>query len=259
MICFDIPLAYVRHGTVANGIFAVLFINAIDRDESRKQDFVNGVGTMPQIKILVVDDHGIVREALTILIERQSGMTVVGSVANGADAVKAVLRLEPDLILMDLVLRDMNGLDATRRILVLRPKSQIIVLSAYHTTEHVYRALRAGARGYVAKEALGAELMKAISTVMSGGRFLSPGITPLLVGDMLSGALSKSPMESLSARERQVLQRIVAGASSADIAAHLCLSRKTVDTYRGRLMTKLGVENRSALIRLAVEHELMAL
>jgi PleD family two-component response regulator len=108
MIYFDIPRAYVRHGTVANRIFAVLFINAIDRDESGKQDLVNGVGTMPQIKILVVDDHGIVREALTILIERQSGMTVVGSVANGADAVKAVLRLEPDLILMDLVLRDMN-------------------------------------------------------------------------------------------------------------------------------------------------------
>jgi DNA-binding NarL/FixJ family response regulator len=170
-----------------------------------------------------------------------------------------VLRLKPDLILMDLVLRDMNGLDATRRILTLEPTSKIIVLSAYHTTEHIYRALRAGARGYVAKEALGGELVKAITTVMSGERFLSPGITPLLLGDLLSGALAKSPMESLSARERQVLQRIVAGASSADIAAHLCLSRKTVDTYRGRLMTKLGVGNRSALIRLAVEHELMAL
>jgi len=220
---------------------------------------MSGVGTLPPIRILVVDDHGIVREALTILIERQSGMTVVGSVANGADALKAVLRLEPDLILMDLVLQDMNGLDATQRILTLRPASRIIVLSAYHTTEHVYRALRAGARGYVAKEALGAELMKAISTVMSGDRFLSPGITPLLLGDLLSGAIRKSPMESLSVRERQVLQRIVAGASSADIAANLCLSRKTVDTYRGRLMTKLGVGNRSALIRLAVEHELMAL
>jgi len=214
---------------------------------------------MPQIQILVVDDHGIVREALAILIERQGGMSVVGSVANGADAVTAALRLKPDLILMDLVLRDMNGLDATRRILSLRPLSRIIILSAYHTTEHVYHALRAGARGYVIKEALGAELVKAISTVMAGERFLSPAIKPLFVDDLLTGALTKSPMESLSARERQVLQRIVAGASSADIAANLCLSRKTVDTYRGRLMTKLGVGNRSALIRLVVEHELMAL
>lgn len=220
---------------------------------------MNGVGTMPQIQILVVDDHGIVREALAILIERQGGMSVVGSVANGADAVTAALRLKPDLILMDLVLRDMNGLDATRRILSLRPLSRIIILSAYHTTEHVYHALRAGARGYVIKEALGAELVKAISTVMAGERFLSPAIKPLFVDDLLTGALTKSPMESLSARERQVLQRIVAGASSADIAANLCLSRKTVDTYRGRLMTKLGVGNRSALIRLVVEHELMAL
>jgi DNA-binding NarL/FixJ family response regulator len=220
---------------------------------------VNGVGTMPQIQILVVDDHGIVREALAILIERQSGMSVVGSVANGADAVSTAQRLKPDVILMDLVLRDMNGLDATRRILSLRPLSRIIILSAYHTTEHVYHALRAGARGYVIKEALGAELVKAIATVMAGERFLSPAIKPLFVDDLLTGALTKSPMESLSARERQVLQRIVAGASSADIAANLCLSRKTVDTYRGRLMTKLGVGNRSALIRLVVEHELMAL
>ncbi len=207
----------------------------------------------------MVDDHGIVREALAILIERQVGMTVVESVATGADAVSAALRLKPDLILMDLVLRDMNGTDAMRRILTLLPTTRIIVLSACHTTEHVVRALRAGACGYVVKDALSAELLRAISTVVSGEQFLSPGITPLLVDGMLSDPSGRSPMETLSARERQVLHRIVAGASSADIAAHLSLSRKTVDTYRGRLMTKLGVGNRSALIRLAIEHELMAL
>ncbi len=225
----------------------------------REQDFVNRVGILPPIRILVVDDHGIVREALAILIERQRGMTVVESVANGADAVSAALRLKPDLILMDLVLRDMNGTDATRRILTLLPMTQIIVLSACHTTAHVVRALRAGARGYVVKDALGAELVRAISAVMSGERFLSPAITPLVVDGILSDSLARSPMETLSARERQVLHRIVAGASSADIAAHLSLSRKTVDTYRGRLMAKLGVGNRSALIRLAIEHELLAL
>jgi DNA-binding NarL/FixJ family response regulator len=215
-------------------------------------------GTLP-IRILVVDDHGIVREALTILIERQSGMSVVGSAATGADAVSAALRLKPDLILMDLMLRDMNGNDAMRRILTLRPMTQFIVLSACHTTEHVRRALRTGARGYVVKEAVGAELVKAILTVMSGEQFLSPGITPLLLGDLLSGEGAKNPMESLSMRESQVLKRLVAGASSADIAANLSLSRKTVDTYRGRLMTKLGVGNRTALIRLAIEYELMVL
>ena len=216
-------------------------------------------GTLPSIRILVVDDHGIVREALAILIERQGGMSVVGSVATGAEAVSAALRLKPDLILMDLMLRDMNGTDAMRRILTLRPMTEFIVLSACRTTEHVCRALRAGARGYVVKEAAGAEIVKAITTVMSGEQFLSPGITPLLLGNLLSGETVKSPMESLSMRESQVLKRLVAGASSADIAANLSLSRKTVDTYRGRLMTKLGVGNRSALIRLAIEYELMAL
>jgi DNA-binding NarL/FixJ family response regulator len=220
---------------------------------------MNRSGTSPPIRILVVDDHGIVREALTILIERQCGMTVVGSVATGAEAVSDALRLKPDVILMDLVLRDMNGTDATQRILAQCPATRIIVLSACHTTEHVWRALRAGARGYVVKDAQALELVQAISAVMSGEQYLSRGIAPLLVDALMGGALVKSPMESLSGRERQVLQRLVAGASSADIAAHLSLSRKTVDTYRGRLMIKLGVDNRSALIRLAIEHELMAL
>jgi DNA-binding NarL/FixJ family response regulator len=216
---------------------------------------VDRVGTSPPIRILVVDDHGIVREALVIMIERHVGMTVVGSVANGADAVSAAIRLKPDLILMDLVLRDMNGIDATRRILASLPLTRIIVLSACHTTEHVCKALRAGACGYVLKEAVCAELLLAISTVMSGEQFLCTGITPVLVHQMMSDSAAPNPMETLSARERQVLHRIVAGASSAEIAAHLFLSRKTVDTYRGRLMTKLGVGNRSALIRLAIEHE----
>jgi DNA-binding NarL/FixJ family response regulator len=213
----------------------------------------------PRVRILVVDDHGIVREALAILIERQYGMSVIGSVANGADAISAALRLKPDLILMDLVLRDMNGAEATRRILTLLPTTRVIAVSACHTTEQVSRALRAGARGYVVKDARGAELLEAISAVMAGGQFLSPGITPLLVNGMLGDSQVKNPMETLSWRERQVLEHLVAGATSANIAARLSISRKTVDTYRGRLMTKLGAGNRSVLIRMAIEHELMAL
>jgi DNA-binding NarL/FixJ family response regulator len=220
---------------------------------------VNGAGALPLIRILVVDDHGIVREALTLLIERHSGMKVVGSAANGADAVSAVVQLEPDLVIMDLVLPDTNGTDATRRILRLRPGTRVMVLSACRTTEHVCRALRAGARGYVVKDAVGAELVQAILSVMSGRRYLSSTITPSLIDRMMSDSLNRSPLERLSERERQVLHRVVAGSSSADIAAHLSLSRKTVDTYRCRLMAKLGVGNRSALIRLAIEHELTTL
>jgi len=250
--------AYVSQHTVAARIFAYYFKQRLFGPEKRNA-LVNREVTLPPTRILVVDDHDIVREALAIMIDRHAGLTVVESVANGAEAVSAALRLKPDLILMDLVLRDMHGTDATRRILGLLPLTNIIVLSACHTTEHVCGALRAGARGYVLKDVLCAELVLAISAVMSGEQFLSTGITPLRVHGMMNDSAILSPMDTLSSRERQVLHRIVAGASSAEIAAHLCLSRKTVDTYRGRLMTKLGVGNRSALIRLATEHERMAL
>jgi DNA-binding NarL/FixJ family response regulator len=220
---------------------------------------VQRAGLVPAVRILVVDDHGIVRDGLTFLIDRQSGMIVVGTAASGKEAIAAALRLKPDLIIMDLVLRDMNGTDATQRILEVLPETHIIILSACHTAEHVYRALRAGAHGYVVKNGMMDELMQAMQSVMGGKQFLSPGIAPLLIDGLLDYPLSRSPMETLSARERQVLHRIVAGSSSAAIAENLSLSRKTVDTYRGRLMAKLGVGNRSALIRLAIEHELMAL
>jgi DNA-binding NarL/FixJ family response regulator len=220
---------------------------------------MNQTGASPLIRILIVDDHGIVREALKILIERESGLQVVGSVRNGAEAIHAAEELRPDLIIMDLMMSDMNGADATQRILTLHPSTVVIVLSACRGTEHIRRALRAGARGYVVKDAAASELVLAVHTVMAGKPFISPGITPLLIDRILGNTFDKSPMECLSAREREVLHRIVAGSSSADIATNLSLSRKTVDTYRGRLMAKLGVVNKSALIRLAIEHELMVL
>jgi len=183
-------------------------------------------------------------------------MKVVGSAGTGEEAVLAARRLRPDLIVMDLVLPDLNGIDATRRILGEFPLMRIIVLSACHTPEHVCRALRAGALGYVVKAASGAELIRAVKAVSGGHKFVSPTITPLFPDGVLDISLAKSSFERLSKREREVLRRIVAGLSSADIAQQLGLSPKTVDTYRGRLMVKLGVSNRSALIRLVIEHEL---
>jgi len=219
---------------------------------------MNSAYDSPPIRILVVDDHGMVREGLAALLDRQEGMHVVGTAASGKEAIALAQGLEPQVIIMDLVLPDMNGIDATERILALLPLTRVIALSASHTTEHVCRALRAGARGYVVKAAMGAELVLAVQAVTAGRQFLSPEITPLVIEGLLKDSPSKSPMERLSVREREVLDRIVAGSTSADIAAHLSLSRKTVDTYRGRLMVKLGVDNRSALIRFAIQHELMA-
>jgi DNA-binding NarL/FixJ family response regulator len=214
------------------------------------------VSESPPRRILLVDDHGLVREALSILLEREEGMKVVGSVATGEEAVLAARRLRPDVIIMDLVLPHLNGIDATQHILGEFPMMRVIVLSACHTPEHVCRALRAGAQGYVVKAASGAELICAVNAVSAGHQFVSPTITSLFTDGVLDVSVPKSSFERLSMREREVLGHIVAGLSNADIAQQLGVSPKTIDTYRGRLMVKLGVSNRSALIRLAIEHEL---
>jgi DNA-binding NarL/FixJ family response regulator len=160
---------------------------------------------------------------------------------------------------MDLVLPDLNGIDATQLILAENPSTRVIALSACHSAEHVHRALRAGAHGYALKDAAARELVLAVKTVVAGRQYLSPAIAAAMAPGLSTESLRKSPIERLSLRERQVLRRIVDGATSAAIAEHLSLSRKTVDTYRGRLMVKLGVDNRSALIRCAIEHELIPL
>jgi len=211
------------------------------------------------LRIIVADDHGIVREGLIALLDRQDGMKVVGSAATGRAAVEAVERLQPDVVIMDLAMPDLNGIEATQRILSTSPATSIIALSASHTCEHVSRALRAGARGYVVKDANGAELVEAVKTVSAGKRYLSERASPGPDSDALVGRLTKTPMERLSARERDVMRRIIDGRTSLDIAKELSLSRKTVDTYRARLMVKLGVANRTALIRFAIANDLIAL
>jgi DNA-binding NarL/FixJ family response regulator len=219
---------------------------------------VNCALAVPAIRILVVDDHCVVREGLAVFLDRTHGMKIVGSAATGEEAILAAHRLRPDVIIMDLVLPAMNGIDATRRIISELPRTAIIALSACHTSEHVYRALRAGARGYVLKTAAGAELISAIKAVTAGEQYVSPAIAALFVDGAPGASVPTSPFDLLSMRERDVLRHIVAGATSSDIAQVLSLSRKTVDTYRGRMMVKLGVANRSELIRCALEYELPA-
>jgi len=206
------------------------------------------------IRIVVVDDHGIVRDGLSALLDGHFHMNVVGSVANGKEAVAAAEHLKPDVIVMDLVLPELSGIDATTRILALLPLTRIVILSACDTSEHVFRALRAGARGYVLKEGASTELVQAVLTVVAGDRYLSPGITGVLIDALLNDAAPASPIESLSPREREVLHLTVSGASSAEIGEKLSLSRKTVDTYRSRVMGKLGVPDLAGLIRFAIAH-----
>jgi DNA-binding NarL/FixJ family response regulator len=210
----------------------------------------------PLVRILIVDDHSIVRDGLAILMEREPEMRVVGFAGSGEEAVIVTRRLRPDLIIMDLMLPDLNGIEATKRILAEFPGTRIIALSACHTSEQVSRALRAGALGFVLKTETATELLRAVQEVTAGNQYVSPAIVALFVDGALSMPIPKSPFECLSSREREVVQLIVGGSTSSDIALQLSLSRKTVDTYRGRIMVKLGVANRSALIQFAREYEL---
>jgi DNA-binding NarL/FixJ family response regulator len=212
----------------------------------------------PSGGLLVVDDHGIVREGLIAMLSRQDRIRVLGAAASGEEAILAAQRLKPDIIVMDLMLPDMSGIDATQRVLALLPLTRIIILSACRTIEHVYHALRAGALGYVAKDAPPADLELAVNAALDGKQFISAQLMLSSIDAALSFSRRKSPLERLSGRERGVLRGIVAGSTSAAIAQQLSLSRKTVDTYRGRLMAKLGVCNRSALIRFALENSFTA-
>ena len=220
--------------------------------------FESGPASSPVLRVMLVDDHAIVREGLTALLQIEKGMRIIGSVATGEGAVLGARHLGPDVIIMDLLLPDLNGIDAARRILGEFPQMRIIALSASAAPNHIYRALRAGLHGYVAKAAAGNELIHAINEVSAGKQFVSPSLTVLLTEGSPDVSPANGAYDSLSDREREVLRHIVAGSSSADIAKQLCLSRKTIDTYRSRLMVKLGVSNRSALIRFAIEHELIS-
>jgi DNA-binding NarL/FixJ family response regulator len=211
------------------------------------------------IRILIVDDHGIVRDGLSVLLNARGELQVVGAVADGKAAVRAAAKLIPDVVVMDLALPGLSGIDATSLILAAQPLIRIVILSAWDTSEHVFRALRAGARGYVLKESAGSEIVQAVLAVYKGERYLSGRLTGVLIDGLLDDPTSPSPIESLSPREREVLHLTVTGASSADIGVRLSLSSKTIDTYRSRVMAKLGVSDLAGLIRFAVAHEMAPL
>lgn len=218
---------------------------------------VPGGSTTGVLKVLVVDDHGIVRDGLSALLNASEHMRVVGTAADGMAAVRAAERLRPDVIVMDLALPKLSGIDATLRILQVAPATRVIILSASDTSEHVFRALHAGARGYVLKESAAAEIIRAVAATSRGERFLSARLSSLLIDEMLDKRAAVSPIESLSRREREVLHLTVAGATSAEIGRQLSISRKTVDTYRSRTMGKLAVSDIAGLVRFAMVHAMV--
>ena len=211
------------------------------------------------LTVVLVDDHSVVRDGLRFLLEAEGDIRVIGGATNGREAVQEVRRLQPDVVIMDLAMPELNGIEATRQIRDACPGTQVLVLSMHSTAEHIFRALQAGALGYVLKESAGREVVAAVRIVQAGRRFLSQKIAETVIDDYIRERHAASPMESLSSRERQILQLIAEGKSSAETARELFLSPKTVETYRSRLMHKLGLANFSELVRFAIQHGLTPL
>jgi DNA-binding NarL/FixJ family response regulator len=211
------------------------------------------------ITVLLADDHAVVRDGLAVLLERSGEMRVVGVADDGRSAVQEARRLRPAVIVMDIAMPELNGIDATMEVMRILPETKVVILSMHYSSEHIYRALHAGALGYVLKDSAGAEVVQAVKTVASGRRYLSAKITDTVVEDYVREGRREGPLESLSPRERQILQLTVEGRSSNEIAAALHLSPKTVDTYRSRLMQKLGIDDLPALVKFAIQNGLTAL
>ena len=210
------------------------------------------------IRILIADDHGVVAEGLKHLVEAESDMEVVALVGDGREAVQQARDLQPDVVLMDLSMPELNGADATRAILARDPKCRVIVLSMYAQREYVRRALKAGAAGYVVKRSAAKEVVEAIRAVHAGQRYLSPRVADVVIDDY-AGDGKGDLLERLSAREREVLQLLAEGRTGAQIAERLSLSQKTVETYRARLVEKLGIRDVAGLVRFAIQRGLVSL
>jgi DNA-binding NarL/FixJ family response regulator len=211
------------------------------------------------LRILVADDHAVVADGIRQLLAAQSDFEVVGTVADGAEAVRLAGELRPDVTLLDVVMPQMNGIDAARQILERDANARVVMLSMYSDSEHVYRALKAGAKGYVLKRDASAALIEAIREVGAGGRYLSPGVTDTVISDYLHEKRAPDALHQLSQRERHVLQMLVEGKSAASVARKLHLSPRTIETYKARLMRKLGLSDLPALVKFAVRHGLTPL
>jgi DNA-binding NarL/FixJ family response regulator len=210
------------------------------------------------IRIIIADDHGVVAEGLKHVVEAQPDMQVVSLAVDGREAVRQARDLQPDVVLMDLSMPELNGADATRAILERDPKCRVIVLSMYSEREYVRRALKAGAAGYVVKRSAAKEVVDAIRAVHAGQRYLSPRVADVVLDDY-AGDGAEDLLSKLSQREREVLQLLAEGHTGAQIAERLSLSQKTVETYRARLVEKLGIRDVAGLVRFAIQRGIVSL
>ena len=214
---------------------------------------------MSKIRVLLADDHAILRSGIRALLEDEPDLEVVGEAEDGHEVIRMAAELEPDIVLIDIAMPRLNGLEATRRIMQANPQAKILILSMHENEEYVRQVFASGAMGYILKDAAVRELLGAIRAIYRGEVVLSPAITRLVVEDYLRwGDLQMNHMDSgLSPREREVLQLIAEGYTNSEIAGILSISIKTVQSHRGNLMRKLDLHDRGELIKYAIQKKII--
>jgi DNA-binding NarL/FixJ family response regulator len=214
------------------------------------------------IRTLLVEDHTLVRSGIRALLEAAKEVEVIGEASNGRQGIEQAISLAPDLVLMDVAMPDLNGIEAARQIVATRPDTRVLMLSMFDDQQYVFESLKAGASGYVLKAAAFHELQTAISAVMSGKNYISPALSENVMSDYVrraQGEQKDTQLDKLSGREREVLQLIAEGKSSAEVAEMLHISVRTVDTHRHNIMTKLEIHSIAGLTKFAIRHGLCVL
>jgi DNA-binding NarL/FixJ family response regulator len=208
-----------------------------------------------KFRILLADDHSVVRQGFRLILENQSDMEVVGEASNGREAVTVAEALQPDVVIMDVTMPELNGIEATRRIGELSPRTRVLALSMHKDSVYVREILRAGAKGYLLKDAAGNDLLAAVRAVARGEAYLSPAVSDAVLTDYRKHVTN--PIDLLTSREREVLQMIAEGKTNKEIANSLQLSVYTVEAHRGRIMEKLNLHSTGELVRFALRNGLI--
>ena len=207
------------------------------------------------IRILLADDHALVRQGFRMILESQPDMQIVGQAGNGREAVELAEKAHPDVVIMDVAMPDLNGIEATRRLAQSLPRTRVLALSMHKDSVYVREILRAGARGYLLKDCGDADLLAAVRAVAKGEGFISPGVSDAVLSDYRRHVTD--PLDLLTSREREVLQMIAEGKTNKEIATSLNLSVYTVEAHRGRIMEKLNLHSTGELVRFALRNGLI--
>jgi len=219
---------------------------------------------MEKIKVVLVDDHKIIRDGLKALIGEDEGIAIVGEASNGVEAIELIKNVDNDVVLMDINMPNMSGVETTKKILKIQPNTKVIALTMHNEEAYIIDMLKIGSMGYLLKEGGRNELIRAIKVVHSGEQYLGNKVSVKLINNFINGtskmvkkARINEPAKTLTEREKEILELIVKGLTSQDIAVVLKISKRTVEAHRRNLFQKVGVKNSAALVNYAFEHNLI--